>query len=193
MNLLEALQKSRDKKTLKAKVVEFFEDTYSDICNIPDDISHSIFRGKQRIIKLVNFIKLGWEDEDWDHGYLTKMLTYKLNAMSNELHLRGHAEDSELRAKQLRVAAKALNLWQSDKFTDIYNMDKYETTWKSVGDRTVSSHIVHADTKIPLTEDELEIRAKELKESYKKQAKALKKYKLIFFKLIYRNYNNFWD
>lgn len=193
MDLLTAIEQSRAKKTFKSRVVEFFEDAYSDICNIPDDISHSLFRGKQRILKLVNFIKLGWEDEDWDHGYLTKLLTYKLNAMSNELHVRGHAVDSELRSKQLRVAAKALNLWQSDRFVDIYRIDKYETTWKAVGDLTVSSHIVHADTKIPLTEDELKLRARELKESYKKQNKALRKYKLIFFKIMYRNYSKFWD
>lgn len=193
MNLLEALQQSRSSKPLKDKVIEYFKDLYSDICDIPSEVDHSIFRGKQRIIKLVNFIKLGWNDEDWDHGYLTDLLEYKLNAMSNELKLRGHAEDSELRSKQLRVAAKALRLWQSERFADIYSIDKYEIVWEPVGELTLSSKIVHADSKIELTSKELDIRQKELNECYKKQRRAAKKYKLIFFKLMYRNYNNFWD
>ena len=90
MNLRKALDGIQANKSVLTKIKEGYGDAVEHVIDIPYDIKVLFERFTHRMRKLIQFIKLGWDDYDWDHGYLTNILVYKLNAMSVYHKTRGH-------------------------------------------------------------------------------------------------------
>lgn len=58
----------------------------------------------KRLKKIYDYIPLLWEDEDWDHDYLTKMLRYKLTRMAKCIKDNNYVEANNRIAKQINYA-----------------------------------------------------------------------------------------
>ena len=186
------------KKTLPKLVKSYIEDFLDMLEDLPYDIQFIYTRTIHRTRKLYDFIKLGWEDQDYDYGYLTDILKYKLDKMSLLHKNEGHAADHNIVAKRLRVASKALTLWQKDDYHSKYCDKKeclaYDYISKPSGEKGFSQLIrVYEGTSIELTDyDEAAVR-KIYANARKFETHMKKKYKKIFFRIMYKYYESFWD
>lgn len=198
MNLRKVLDDIQASKSLLTKIKEGYSDIVEYIVDIPYDIGILFQRFNHRTRKLIQFIKLGWNDYDFDHGYLTDLLVYKLNAMSKYHKESGHTEDADKMAKQMRVAAKALQ-----KYTDFNHATDYdrrnpskinsEHSWNRTESGLLSLKRVYTGTNLELSEEDIKIIREECRQSIRYEKRQLKRYKRIFFKLMYDNYLKWWD
>ena len=83
-------------------------------------IPKSIRRGFLKIIKIVQYLPVLWEDEDWDWNYILVLLRYKLERtsrciQSNQIIVK---EERDLIAKQIGVVTKLLQRAESDDYGD---------------------------------------------------------------------------
>lgn len=198
MNLRKALDGIQANKSVLTKIKEGYGDAVEHVIDIPYDIKVLFERFTHRMRKLIQFIKLGWDDYDWDHGYLTNILVYKLNAMSVYHKTRGHTVDADKMAKQLRVAAKALQ-----KYTVLDHSLDYdrrhpskvdsEHSWRNTENGFLTLKRVYTGTNIEISEDDAKIIREEMKQSLRYEKRQLKRYRRIFFKITYDNYLTWWD
>lgn len=198
MNLRETLDEIQDNKSLVAKIKEAYSDIVEYITDIPYDIKVLFQRFMHRTRKLVQFIKLGWNDYDFDHAYLTDLLVYKLNAMSKYHKESGHTEDADKMAKQLRVAAKALRKYTELDHAAVYdrrNPSKVnsEYSWGRTENGLLTLKRVYIGTNTEISENDSKIIQEEMRQSLKYEKRQLKRYKRVFFKIMYDNYLKFWD
>jgi hypothetical protein len=151
-----------------------------------------------RVQKLIAFIKLGWNDEDWDHQYLLDILDYKFKAIEKRFTEHQIIQDSKYYAKVARVLHRSLEKAYNDDYHIKY-MDKkapFQLDWKFVpADEPGFTRCiwVKSDTKEELTEQENEAYEKVSKRAYKYHARMKKKYKKIFFRTLYKNLDKLWD
>lgn len=198
MNLRNALDDIQASKSVYTKIKEAYSDVVEYITDIPYDIKVLFQRFTHRTRKLVQFIKLGWNDYDFDHAYLTDLLVYKLNAMSKYHKESGYSVDADKMAKQLRVAAKALQ-----KYTELDHAADYdrrnpskvnsEPSWCRTENGLLTLKRVYTGTNTEISEDDSMIIREERRQSMRYEKRQLKRYKRIFFKIMYDNYLKFWD
>lgn len=198
MNLRKALDDIQARKSTLTKIKEAYSDIVEYITDIPYDIKVLFQRLTHRTRKLIDFIKLGWNDYDFDHAYLTEVLVYKLNAMSKYHKESGHTVDADKMAKQLRVAAKALQKYTVLDHSldyDRRNPSKVDSeyNWSRTDNGLLSLRRVYTGTEVEISEEDAKIIREEMRQSMRYEKRQLKRYKRIFFKIMYDNYLKFWD
>ena len=198
MNLRKALDEIQAQKSISTKIKEAYSDVIEYVTDIPYDIKVLFQRFTHRTRKLIEFIKLGWNDYDFDHAYLTEVLVYKLNAMSKYHKESGHTVDADKMAKQLRVAAKALQKYTVLDHSldyDRRNPSKVDSeyNWSRTDNGLLSLRRVYAGTDVEISEEDAKIIREEMRQSLRYEKRQLKRYKRIFFKIMYDNYLKFWD
>lgn len=160
-----------------------------------DTVTGYFRRTKYRLHKLYDFLCLGWNDFDWDHGFLTDILLYKLDKMANEHEVNGHAENSKELAKLLRIARVSLYNWQKRKVRNRFIKEYMglvpvvRAAWTSPVKFTY--YYPGTDSKL-LPEDE-KMYSEAIQYAFKKERKYRRKYKRRFFKIMYENYERVWD
>ena len=72
---------------------------------------YSIKRGIGNIIRWTPVI---WDDEDWDWGYLAKIMEWKLRKMSSNFSKRGVTVSSNKNAQEMLICASLLKRLRDD-------------------------------------------------------------------------------
>lgn len=75
----------------------------------------------RKIRNVVRWVPVLWEDADWDHTYLYRIIEFKLRNMAAHQVEHGHHEECESTAQQMLDAADALRRVRED--------DYLETEW----------------------------------------------------------------
>ena len=178
-------------------ILERCEECITFLKYLPEDVSYKCKRAYKRVIKLSKFLALGWNDEDYDHSYLTDMLVYKLNAMSELQKKEGHGVTHLNIAKQLRVARKALQLWQKDDYYINYIDKKEKTAWEYASFPSTEGFFrlerVYTGTDLRVSEKDTIVIGKNSNAARRYEARMKKKYKRIFFRIMYKHYEQWWD
>jgi hypothetical protein len=162
------------------------------------DIKIILKRFIYRINKLCDFIKLGWNDYDWDYQFMLDILEYKFKKMENQFKYHGVAEDSNKSEQICRVLHKSLSKYQNDNYINKYK-EKYlpfDVTFKitrNEDDSVIKLVTIRSDTLEELTEDETVLYHKVFRRGYKYEKRMKKKYKKIFFKTMYKHLEKLWD
>lgn len=174
---------------------QYIEIIKEDIVDFYDNLTGYYRRTKHRLQKLYDFLRLGWNDFDWDHGFLTNILLYKLRKMSEEHEKNGHAENSTEIAKLLRTARLSLYNWQKrdvrDRFIKEYMGLVPVVRMSHISPIYFTYYYPGTDSKL-LPEDE-KMYSEAISYAHKKERKYRHKYKRKFFKIMYENYERFWD
>jgi hypothetical protein len=192
MGLLAEIIAKRKARPLSVKIKEYLTDLIEDVKELPYTIKYDIKRFVYRAKKLLDFIKLGWNDEDYDSEYISNLITYKLETMSEYFIKCGHAESSDINAKRMRVASKALKQWHRYDFACEYDRRHFVVKFEYDMDQQYLVKVFKG-TKTPIGPI-LELAVKEqTREAIKYEKRMKKRYKKIFFKIMYNHYLEFWD
>lgn len=151
-----------------------------------------------RACKLIDFIKLGWNDYDWDYARVLSLLDYKFRKMEVLFKEHGSAENSLKMAKVCRVLYKSL-----DKYNDVEYYEKYmnkkapfRVKWGFIpSDKEGYNQMIwlKEDTGVRLTEEENEIHSKYVRRAGNFEMRMKKKYKRIFFRTFSKYLEKLWD
>lgn len=194
MDLLTTIKQRREARTLPVKIKEYLSDIKDYILDIPYTIKCDYRRFTFRVKKLVDFIKLSWNDEDYDSEFMSDLIRYKLDSMVEYFTKHGHAESNDLNAKRMRVASKALKQWHRYDFSEVYDrrhgIVEFEYDFDMDSPYLVK---VYKGTSTPLTTNHERIVKEQTRESIKFEKRMKKRYKKIFFKIMYNHYLEFWD
>jgi hypothetical protein len=158
-------------------------------------------RFKRRVLKLIDFVKLGWEDNDWDYGYTYTLLHYKFKKQAEYFEKLGIAQDNKYTAKICRVLYKCIERFEQKEGFDYFNMyaEKklpFKTDFKFIplqdidGSRLVT---VYEGTDIPLSTADAELKLKIIRRAANFEHRMTKKYRKIFYKTMYKNMEKLWD
>ena len=190
---------------ISSKIDEFrwedgwLNDKVDDLLTFLKDIFYYNPRGFIRNLKRsIDYVKLGWNNYDWDGGYLYEVIQFKLKRMLPELE-NGHAipnQYNELKALKLaiKLGDKLLNSWDSYKqFSDLHNKKwgevniSFEKVEGSKCSRILSNR-PNANT-----EEEKEKENKELREAWKKDRNREDRDRKIYFGILEKYIDFMWD
>lgn len=170
---------------------------------IPDRswIKRKYDRIQHRITKLFQFIKLGWNDNDWDYGYTYDILKYKLECQLDTFNNSPIHMENTFSAKVCRVALKALDKFHYDKFEYHSNYAeknlpfKYKMSFVPSPDIQGCSRMVwvYEDSEQPLALVDLELKNKVGREAIALEQRMHKKYKDLFYNLLNKHMDTLWD
>lgn len=166
-----------------------------------DDLLRKVKRFVNRANKLIDFIKLGWEDNDWDYGYTYKILHYKFKKQAEYFEKSGLVDGSDYMAKVCRVLYKSIERFEEKEGFDFFTMymDKklpFKTDFKFVPAEhsDYSTMIsVYAGTDIPLSTSDMELKSKIVRRAANFEYRMKKKYRKIFYRTMYKNMEKLWD
>ena len=192
MGLLAKMIEKRDARPISVKIKEYLEDLILDIKELPYTIKYDIKRFIYRAKKLLDFIKLGWNDEDYDSEFISDLIRYKLDTMSEYFIKSGHVESNEINAKRMRVASKALKQWHRYDFACEYDRRHSIVEFEYDMDQQYLVK-VYKGTKTQLSFNHERIVKEQTREAIKYEKRMKKRYKKIFFKIMYNHYLEFWD
>jgi hypothetical protein len=192
MGLLAKMIEKRDARPISVKINEYLEDLVFDVKELPYTIKYDIKRFIYRAKKLLDFIKLGWNDEDYDSEFISDLIRYKLDTMSEYFIKSGHAKSNERNAKRMRVASKALKQWHRYDFSCEYDRRHSIVEFEYDMDQQYLVK-VYKGTKTPLSPNHERIVKEQTREANKYEKRMKKRYKKIFFKIMYNHYLKFWD
>ena len=170
---------------------------------IPDVtwIKRKYNRIAHRITKLIQYIKLGWNDNDWDYGYTYDIIKYKLECQLKMFETSDIHTENDFSAKVCRVALKALDRFQYDKFEYHSNYAeknlpfKYDMSFVPSPDNLGCSRViwVYEDSKEPLSVLDSELKNKVVLEAIGLEQRMHKKYKDLFYNLLNKHMDTLWD
>jgi hypothetical protein len=174
-----------------------------EIKDLMDDYIFMYWRRfSRRVDKLIQFIKLGWNDYDWDVAYLYTVIDSKLDSMGRHFSQHGISEDNDKTIQKLRVLKKSLAKFQFDDYGYKYQSKKlpfkvdfeFEEHDKTLnGEKLYGMYSVYEGTKIKLSKEDQELYHKVLRQSIRFEVRMKKKYKKIFFKTLYKHERSLWD
>lgn len=143
-----------------------------------------------RISKLFTWLSLGWKDQDYDYKYFISILETKLNSMHTYfLHDGLNTIDRNTNIKALRLALKCLTHWQKTDWIDVYRVNTKMFRWK-ISKRGV----LYNDEKGTFaTDNELKRFNKFMWNATKFKKRMKKRYKKLFFRILYKHLENMWD
>ncbi len=83
---------------------------------------------KYGIQNLITWLPIIWQDRDWDHWFLYKILQFKLKQMAKLQKEYGHSVNSERYANQMQVCINLLDRLINDNYTTNV-MKPHEKKW----------------------------------------------------------------
>lgn len=157
-------------------------------------------RFANRALKLWDFIKLGWNDNDWDYEYTYELLRYKFKKQEEYFLNSNIAVDNIKSAKIARVLNKSLDRFNGNKF-DYYEKYrekhlpfKVDFAFIPAEDPNYRTMIwVYEDSKIPLSTSDLELMQSVSNKAAKYERRMVKKYRKIFYRTMYKHMEELWD
>ncbi len=122
-----------------------------------------------RLKRIIEWVPILWNDEDWDYAYLLKIIDYKLGRM--KLSMRdGHATDSPKRAHEISTAQ--FLLWNMDHDPD----DEWDLWYNTHAAEDLSD---------PMT--------KEKRKALKLSGERRERNWAAFWEFMSKNMRNWWD
>jgi hypothetical protein len=181
--------------------MKFINRVFYKIEKFVDNLESLPRRFVRRTNKLIDFIKLGWEDYDWDYGYTYELLHYKFKKQAEYFEKSGLVEGSDYMAKVCRVLYKSIERFEEKGDFDFFSkyMEKklpFKTDWKFVpSDRPGFSTTiwVYEGTDIPISTADAELKSKMIRRAANFEQRMKKKYRKIFYKTMYKNMEKLWD
>lgn len=146
-----------------------------------------------RIGKLITFIKLGWNDYDWDSQYLFDIMLVKLKQMENHFKLHGVAENHLTTAKQIRVARKCLDYYVNKENTHYEIAQKYHKINYDFDFSGTSIDRVCGRTNLLLSPRENKLIDKMNRKYEIQENKKRRKAKLRAFRIMFKYERHWWD
>lgn len=144
-------------------------------------IYYNIKHGTQNLIK---WFPVVWQDRDWDHHYLTKVLSFKLSNMEKLFRNEGHTVNSDEIANQLKCVAQLAKAisdedYESEAFKGKeYLLEKHEIKFE--GNKLVTYGLTDAEKK-------------EFRELVKLEDKYMDRDIELLFDLMKKNIRTWWD
>lgn len=182
-------------KSFKEKVVDLWED--SKLYCIYKKIDHTIYDIRHGIKNLIDWFPVIWQDRDWDHWFLYKIMHKKLERMEYLQRTYGHHVDNIKTADQIKVCKLLLARLIEDDY--LMNATKYhEEKWgelELVTEEIPGTDLFSVKTKtgIPLTEKEKEIEQKLRLDKYKHGDKMKEQDLDLLFKIMRKHIQGWWD
>lgn len=110
---------------------------------------HNIGWVVRKIVKIIRWIPVLWDDEDYEYTYILKMLKYKLTRVKNNIN-KGYGDEEEWkipRTKEIDEAIKSIDIILKDEFIKeerIQHEIKYgKIDWISKPAETVNGNQLH--------------------------------------------------
>lgn len=171
------------------------------LINQKDDLLHSIKKAHFRITRLIDFIKLGWNDYDWDYGFTYTLLHYKFKKQAEYFAKSGIAQDHKHTAKACRVLYKSLSKFEQydndyfNKYMEKKLPFKYDMSFGKVNHSTELSSViwVYEGTNTPLSEADTALKLKIVGRAMRYEQRMIAKYRKIFYKTMDKYMERFWD
>lgn len=163
---------------------------------IKDKIESLCYNIKYGIINLIQWLPIVWNDRDWDHDYLMKLLEFKLLKKERLFRKYGNHLDSNKHANQLKKCAEILKRLREDN----YVLDEFIEHDKKWGELIISSNKINEEfselifnrknviTKEDIVNEQLESKIC-IENGYKNQKSDLKE----LFRIIQDNILSWWD
>lgn len=182
--------------SFKEKVVELWED--SKLYSIYEKIDQAFYDIKRGVKNLIIWFPVIWEDRDWDHWYLYKIIHKKLERMEILHRTYGHHVDNDKTADQIKLCKLLLKRLIADDY--LMNATKYhDQKW---GDLEIFTEeiegrsncvSVHTKTTKDLTEKEKKIED-ELRHGLYRHADKMKEQDLdMLFRIMRKHIQGWWD
>lgn len=163
------------------------------------NIYYTIKRFFRNLKRSIAFAIIGWNNYDWDYGYLYELILFKLERMQSEL-INGIAEHDKATLQSLRICIKLL---KKLKFRDYTHFtDLHYSKWgqpelvfhKIKKDGIANPHvgsILELKYEKAITEEQKEQQKKEFLEAYRKDnEQEMRDIRLLFD--IMKKYNKAW-
>jgi hypothetical protein len=142
----------------------------------------------KKLVKLWKWNKFLWNDFDFDHSYLLKVIKFKLDLMEPVIR-DGYAINSEKTADEIKKTSELLELLINDNFSvhldllsekyGAYDFKKFSNGFSSLNRTNV-------------TDENKEEYWQDVKEAMRLDGINKKKVQTEFFKML-RKYENWWD
>ena len=166
-----------------------------------DDIIHRVKKAYFRIVRLIDYIKLGWEDYDWDYGYTYNYLHFKFKKQAEYFAKSGIAQDHKHTAKVCRVLYKSLERFQQhnddyfSKYMDKKLPFKYSMSFAKLNEETGMSRViwVYEGTDIPLSEADSALKSKIVGRASRYEQRMVTKYRKVFYSTMDKYMEKLWD
>lgn len=165
-----------------------------------DDVIHELKKAYFRITRLIDFIKLGWNDYDWDFGYTYTFLHYKFKKQAEYFAKSGIAQDHKHTAKICRVLYKSLAKFEQhdddyfNKYMEKKLPFKYEMSFSKLDGKDLSRLVwVYKDTDIPLSEADTALKSKIVGRAMRYEQRMVSKYRKIFYRTMDKYMEKLWD
>ena len=114
-------------------------------------LMYKIERFFSKIIRVLEFIKLGWEDEDWDFEYLLKLIEFKCKKMREDFNNSGFLTEENRR--DIRIGLNKTLYFidcyrdSSILYKDMYGEFPLEVSYRSVPCENGLSEMVSVNKK----------------------------------------------
>lgn len=206
-NRFEARKKYNNKfsKAYKEFMLSF-DMWYDEYIRWPYTYITSVFWKK--LSRALAFFKFGWNNKDWDCGFLHELVLFKLKRMQYEFIYHGHhSEDCENykpKMKSLALAIKLLDRYTSpgNKYYTKY-IDKHDEKWGKLEfkdypsevdkDGYVRSYGIFMDRKNVLTEEDKEQQRLEFLAAYESDEFRRERDLRIVYQIITKYHQYWWD
>lgn len=160
-------------------------------------------RFTRRTDKLIQFMRLGWNDYDSYYENLLDIMNSKFDSMGLFFSQRAYpCDNSDLAVKVCRVLKKSHSRWLNedyyDKFMNKKLPFKYIITLVETGNQfqnqsTYTTEVQYADTQIKLSDSDYKLYTKRSNQSHKFERRMRNKYKRIYFNTLYKHIEKLWD
>lgn len=81
----------------------------------------------RKLARSVAYARIGWNNYDFDSGYVLQLLLFKLERLQNYLLTQGHTVQDKTTLQSLRLAIKLLNRLTNDNYSYFY--DRHNAKW----------------------------------------------------------------
>jgi len=159
-------------------------------------------RAYKRAVKLVEFIKLGWEDRDWDYMYTYALLEYKIKKMETLFKESSIHDDHKFSQKVCRVLRKSMKKFLNEDFYEDfldkncpikYSSEVLPAVRESSGRQFYTMVDCIPGTKTPHTEADRYIISYYRIKAFEVERGMKKKYKAIFYNTLSKYMDTLWD
>ena len=163
---------------------------------IKDKLETLYYNIKYGCINIIQWLPIVWNDRDWDHYYLMKLLEFKLFKKAKLFKKYGNHLDSNKQAKQLKKCAEIFKRLYEDEYTS-ESFIEHDKKW---GNLKMSfekidkefSEIIFNRKNIKTEEDKIKERHESnicWEKGYENQKKDLKE----VFQIMHDNILSWWD
>lgn len=147
-----------------------------------------------KLKRAFEFAIVGWSNEDYDYGYLLKLMEFKLRRLEKAI-LNGHAEPDKKTNQSIRICIKLLNKLASNDY--MYFVEQHYAKWGEpkintvdVGNNFSRLEFTYKNVKTP---EDKELHRQEFIEATNKDSQQELRDKKLLFSIMEKYMTSWWD